>query len=214
MNGWLVVSILAGIVGAITLMLVKPRKLLWQPVAAALMLGMAGYAMQGRPDLPTVRAEPIMEERGAAEALIQMRADMDQSFGVAKRWLVTADGLARSGSYGAAAGYIQAGLREHPDNPDLWSALGLVLMLAADGELTPAAQLAFDKARRIAPNRPSPDYFEGLAALFARKPEVAIVKWQAVLARGTPKAKWRPAVESQLQRLEFLLTQPEQPSNQ
>jgi cytochrome c-type biogenesis protein CcmH/NrfG len=134
-----------------------------------------------------------------------MRSEMDQNYGVAKMWLVTADGFARDNNYGAAAGYIQAGLRQHPNNPDLWSALGLVLMLAADGELTPPARLAFDKARKLAPALPAPDYFEGLAALFQRKPEITIAKWRGVLSRATPKAKWRSAVESQLVGLESLL---------
>ena len=98
------------------------------------------------------------------------------------------------------------------DNPDLWSALGLVLMLASDGEMTPPAKLAFDKARTLAPNLPAPDYFEGLAALFDRKPDITISKWNMVLERATPKAKWRPAVESQLAGLESLLAGAAPPS--
>jgi cytochrome c-type biogenesis protein CcmH len=205
MSGWLAMFLLAAVAGALVLIATKARKLVWQPVLATLVLAMAGYAWHGRPALPAAPAKPVAAERGAVDALIKMRSDMDQNFGVAKMWLVTADGFARDGSYGAAAGYIQAGLRQHPNNPDLWSALGVVLMLASDGELTPPARLAFDKARKLAPNLPAPDYFEGLAALFQRNPGEAILKWRAVLARATPKAKWRPAVESQLAGLESML---------
>lgn len=205
MIGW-IIMVGAGLASALAILaFAKGRRQLWQPVAATVVLAMAGYAWQGRPDLPSSVAQPIAAERGAAEALLKMRSDMDQNFGVAKMWLVTADGFARDGSYSAAAGYIQAGLREHPDNPDLWSALGLVLMLASDGEMTPPAKLAFDKARKLAPGLPAPDYFEGLAALFERKPDITISKWKEVLERATPKAKWRPAVESQLAGLESLI---------
>lgn len=191
----------------VILAFVKGRKQLWQPIMATVVLAMAGYAWQGRPDLPSAEAKPIAAEQGAAEALIKMRSDMDQNYGVAKMWLVTADGFARDGSYAAAAGYIQAGLREHPENADLWSALGLVLMLASDGELTPPAKLAFDKARKLAPSLPAPDYFEGLAALFDRKPTETMRLWKGLLERASLKAKWRPALESQLSGLESLLAE-------
>jgi cytochrome c-type biogenesis protein CcmH/NrfG len=212
MIGWIIMIGTCLVSALAILAFAKGRRQLWQPVAATVVLAMAGYAWQGRPDLSSSAAQPIAAERGAADALLKMRSDMDQNFGVAKMWLVTADGFARDGSYSAAAGYIQAGLREHPDNPDLWSALGLVLMLASDGEMTPPAKLAFDKARTLAPNLPAPDYFEGLAALFDRKPDITISKWNMVLERATPKAKWRPAVESQLAGLESLLAGAAPPS--
>lgn len=206
MIGWVVMAGMGLACALVILAFVNGRRQLWQPVMATIVLAMAGYAWQGRPALPSAPAQPIAEEKGAAEALLKMRGDMDQSYGVAKMWLVTADGFARDGNYGAAAGYLQAGLREHPDNADLWSALGVVLMLASEGEITPPAKLAFDKARNLAPNLPAPDYFEGLAALFAREPDVTIVKWKQLLERATPKAKWRPAVESQLSGLETLMS--------
>ena len=205
MSGWVIITGMGLASALVILAFVKGRRQLWQPVLATVILAMAGYAWQGRPALPAAPAKSIAAERGAAEALIKMRSDMDQNYGVAKMWLVTADGFARDGSYAAASGYIQAGLRQHPENADLWSALGLVLMLASDGELTPPAKLAFDKARALAPNLPAPDYFEGLAALFDRKPDQTIAKWKQVLDRASPKAKWRPAVESQLAGLESLL---------
>jgi cytochrome c-type biogenesis protein CcmH len=207
MTGWLGIVLLSAVVGAALLLSVNARKLLWSPVLAAVVLGMAGYAWQGRPDLPAARAQPIAAERGAAEALIKMRSDMDQNFGQAKSWLNLADGFAREGNYSAAAGIIQGGIKQYPQNADLWSALGLVLMLAADGEMTPPAQLAFEKARKLAPQLPAPDYFEGLSALFERKPIVALEKWGKLLDRATPNAKWRAPLESQYLGLQQMLLQ-------
>jgi len=205
MMGWLAMIVLASLAGLLVLLATKVRRLVWQPVLATLTLAMAGYAWQGKPATPSVPAKSIVEERGAAQALLKMRGDMDVGFGVAKTWLITADGFARDGKYGAAAGYIQAGLREHPENPDLWSGLGVVLLLASDGKMTPPVQLAFAKARQYGPAYPAPDYFEGLAALFERKPDEALAKWQGVLDRATPKAKYRPALESQIKGLEALM---------
>lgn len=205
MMGWLAMMLLAAFAGALVLFVTKARRLVWQPVLATLTLAMAGYAWQGKPATPSVPAKSIAEERGAAQALLQMRSDMDVGFGQAKTWLITADGFARDGKYGAAAGFIQAGLRQHPENPDLWSGLGVVLLLASDGKMTPPVKLAFAKARQYGPLYPAPDYFEGLAALFERKPDEALAKWQAVLGRATPKAKYRTALESQIKGLETLM---------
>ena len=206
MSGWLAMVLVAAMAGGLVLFASKARKLIWQPLLATLCLAMAGFAWQARPALPSVPAKSIEAERGAADALLKIRSDMDVGFGVAKTWLVTADGFARNGNYRAAAGYLQAGLREHPENPDLWSGLGVVLLLASDGELTPPAQFAFARARALGPAYPAPDYFEGLAALFDRKPDETLTKWKAVLERATPKAKYRTALESQIRGLEAMLT--------
>lgn len=205
MNGWIVFALLAALTAAGLLGFARNRRQLWSAVLAALSLALAGYSWQGRPALDAAPARPVPAEREASAALLKMRADMDQSFGVAKLWLVTADGFARDGNYKAAAGYIQAGIREHPDNADLWSALGLVLMLAADGNLTPPARLAFERARGLSSMAPAPDYFEGLAALFDRKPRETLAKWRPLLNRATPNAKWREPLESQIRGLESML---------
>ncbi len=212
MSGWLAMLLLAVLSAAALLLSVSARSSLWSLVFAAVVLAMAGYAWQGRPDLPTAVARPIAAERGAAEALIRMRSDMDQNFGQAKSWLNLADGFAREGNYRAAAGVIQGGIKQYPQNADLWSALGLVLMLAADGEMTPPARLAFDKARKLAPQLPAPDYFEGLAALFQRKPVEALKLWGKVLDRATPNAKWRAPLESQYLGLQQMLLQSAAPA--
>jgi cytochrome c-type biogenesis protein CcmH len=134
-----------------------------------------------------------------------MRADMDQSFGVAKRYLVTADSFSRNGDYKLSAAYIQSGLREYPRDADLWTALGLQLMLASGGQISLPAKLAFDKARVNWPQHPGPDYFQGLSDLFAGNAPAAISNWELALAKGSPKAKWRPRLESQLAALKQLV---------
>jgi cytochrome c-type biogenesis protein CcmH len=214
MSGWIAMAMLAALSAALILAFTKARRQLWPVVAATAVLAMAGYAWQGRPALPEAPAKAITAEKGAAEALLKMRGDMDQNFGQATSWLRLADGFARDSDYSAAAGIIQGGLKQYPKNPDLWSALGVVLMLAADGDMTPPAKLAFDKARDLAPLRPQPDYFEGLAALFDGKPAVTIALWRKLLDRATPNAKWRAPLESQYAGLENMLSQAAPPTAQ
>jgi cytochrome c-type biogenesis protein CcmH len=207
MSGWIALALLAAVSLGFIAWLVRSGKGLWQVAAAALLLGMTGYALQGRPATPSSPAKSVTAEEDAARQLVEMRADMDQSFGGAKRWLTTADAFAKQGDYHLSASYIQSGLRQNPEDADLWSALGLQLMLASDGQMSPPAQLAFDKARAIRPNYPAPYYFAGLSRLFGGDVDGAILLWEKTLSLATPKAKWRPRLESQLQAAKALQTQ-------
>lgn len=198
MNGWVILGLLAvSSLGAVIL-LGHLSKALWQVAAAAVLLGATGYALHGRPATPSSPAQVLANEQSAALPLIQMRSDMDQSYGVAQRWLITADSFAKQGDYQLSAAYIQSGLRQHPNDPDLWSALGLQLMLASDGQMSPPAQLAFDQARILRPSYPAPYYFGGIARLFGGDLNGAILLWERALSTASPNAKWKARLESQL----------------
>lgn len=198
MTGWIALALLAAFSLAGIILLGRLGKGYWQLAAAAILLGVTGYALQGRPSVASSPAKPRAAKEDAAVQLVAMRADMDQSFGGAKRWLVTADSFANQGDYTLSASYIQAGLKQNPKDPDLWSALGLQLMLASNGEMSLPAQLAFDKARAIRPNYPSPYYFAGLSRLFRGDVSGAILFWEKTLSLATPNAKWKSRLESQL----------------
>ncbi len=207
MNGWFALGLLSVLSLSVLVFFVRSSKGLWQVAAAAVLLGMTGYALQGRPSLPATLAKPLEASAVGATQLVEIRADMDQSFGSAKRWLVTADSFAKQGDYSLSASYIQSGLRADPQNADLWSALGLQLMLASEGQMSPAAQLAFDKARAIRPKYPAPYYFAGLARLFAGDLDGAILLWEKTVSLATPNAKWKTRIESQLQAAKILQVQ-------
>ncbi len=205
MIGWLPILVVAAFVFVGVLMAVPSRKRLWPVVAAATVLGLAGYAWQGSPELASAPAQPIAAEIKAADALLQMRADMDSNYGIAKQWLITADSFARSGRYSYSAAFIQAGLREHPKNGDLWAGLGLVLLLAGDGQMSPPAKMAFANARKFSPLNRAPDYFSGLVELFEGRPARTVEIWQRLVDGAPDKAIWRPKLESQLAGLKTML---------
>jgi cytochrome c-type biogenesis protein CcmH/NrfG len=204
MNGWIVLGLLSVLSLSVLTWFVRSSKGLWQIAAAAVLLGMTGYALQGRPSAPTSPAKSLAASEVGATQLIDIRADMDQSFGGAKRWLVTADSFAKQGDYASAASYIQSGLRSDPKSPDLWSALGLQLMLASEGQMSPPAQLAFDKARAIRPNHPAPYYFAGLARMISGDLNGGVLLWEKTLSLATPNAKWKVGIETQLQAAKAL----------
>ncbi|MFM2411345.1 MAG: hypothetical protein RL481_2173 [Pseudomonadota bacterium] len=209
MMGWIIAFALAVLAFAAILRSVPERRKLWPAVAAALVLGLAGYAWQAQPGLASAPAKPLAAELQTAEALIAMRADMDANYGSAKQWLITADSYARDGNYRFAAAYIEAGLRQHPRNGDLWAGLGVVLLLAGDVQMSPPAEMAFAKAREYGPLNRSPDYFKGLIAFFEGRPANTIAIWQKLIDNAPDKAIWVPKLESQLSVLKNSTSSPQ-----
>ena len=198
MIGFLILLILIGMaLGALRLL--GLRGPLLTLAAAALMVGGAGYALQGRPDL---RGSPA---RGGAETrhlpVAKARHEMLGRFTRSETWLTIADSFAARGKTADAVGLIQSGLRAHPDDYVLWVGLGNALVDHA-GIITPAAELAFDRAATLAPWSPAPPFFRGLALLRSGDREAALREWKSVLAAAPAEAGWRPLVEDGVAMIE------------
>ena len=167
--------------------------------AAISMLGAAGYAVQGRPGLP---GSPARGQAAPSHVpLAKARHILIGQFTKAERWLILADSYAARGKTEDAVGLVQSGLRAQPDDFTLWVSLGNALVDHA-GMLTPAAELAFSRARRLAPWSPAPPFFHGLALLRSGQREAALAKWKALLATASADAEWRPLVEDGVAMLE------------
>jgi cytochrome c-type biogenesis protein CcmH/NrfG len=173
-----------------------------QLLAAALLLALAGYAWQGRPGLAGSPKRPPETQEVPDSAFAQMRQDMLGRFDTADRWLTIAEGFQRRGDTRGAAGLIRSALREHPDNAILWIGYGNALVIHAGGLITPAAQLAFERAAALAPDHPAPRFFFGLALAQSGRLDEAERTWRALLENAPADAPWRAQVEQQLQALE------------
>ncbi|MDT9597777.1 tetratricopeptide repeat protein [Sphingosinicella rhizophila] len=173
-----------------------------QFVGAALLLGMAGYAWQGRPILAGKPTPPVVEREVPDSEFAKMRAGLLGRFDNAAHWLTISEVFQRRGDSESAAKVIQAGLREHPRDPDLWVGLGNALVIHGGGLMNPAAELAFQRAARLAPDHPGPKFFYGLALAQAGRFDEAERIWRAMLAAGAPGAEWRPMVEERVRAIE------------
>ena len=163
-----------------------------QLTLAALMVGAAGYALQGRPSLAGAPKEA--GRRAAPLPLTEPRQAMLGRFNQSDRWLTIADSFAQRGDALNAVGIIRAGLREHPDDAALHVGLGNALVDHA-GMITPAATLAYARARQLAPRLPAPLFFEGLALARSGKREEALALWRRALALTPPGTSYRPIIE-------------------
>jgi cytochrome c-type biogenesis protein CcmH/NrfG len=173
-----------------------------QFVGAALLLALAGYAWQGHPRLAGSPHRPP-EHRGLPDSeFAKVRQDLIGRFNTADRWLTIAEAYSRDGDTQGAAQIIEAALREHPNDPDLWVGLGNALVIHGGGLMSPAAQLAFDRAAALAPNHPGPKFFYGLALAQGGHLDEAEKVWRDLLATAPPNAMWRGAIEERLQAIE------------
>lgn len=206
MIGWGIMIALALLVFAGLGFLGGTKRNAFEFVAAAIVLAFAGYQWQGRPNLPGAPGKAAESREEVTASLIDMRKLMDRNFTSAKRYIVPSDSYARRGDYVGAVQILRGGLNAEPRNADLWTAVGLDLMLAADGKLPPAAKLAFDKARALDPRHPGPVYFTGLAALQQGNPEDALILWSNLLQGDYRAGEWREKLRPQAEALAQMLS--------
>lgn len=172
---------------------------------AALLLGLAGYALQGAPAQPGSPKPPVEDPGTADAALIAQRQAMGSAFGSGQSWLIVADGLSRQGQYASAAQVLRTAIRQNPKDADLWVALGNALVGHSDGFISPAAQFAFQRAATISPTHPGPPFFMGLALAQSGRLAEARVIWARLLEQAPKEASYRADLESRLARLDEMI---------
>lgn len=160
--------------------------------AAALMLGAAGYALQGRPGLGS--SPRAVSSNVAPIPLTRIRQVFYGSFTPSERWFVMSQAYAQRGQTAEAVGVMRAAIREHPADATLWVGLGNALVDHA-GVLTPASQLAYQRALTLAPDHPAAPFFLGFALARSGDRDGALRVWRDLLARAPADAGWRPLVE-------------------
>ena len=182
-----------------------PRKG-WEAIGAALLLGLAGYVMQARPDVPAAPKVADEQVSGDPAAMIKARALVTNS-GIppTDRWVIVADALARNGQYAVAADMLRNATDSDPKNAEAWLAMANALVAHADNQLTPAALFAYRKAAMAAPEHPGPPYFLGLALAQSGRFAEARELWSRLLAATPAKARWRSDLQEKLRRLDAII---------
>jgi cytochrome c-type biogenesis protein CcmH len=199
---WLIIAAVALIVLAMLWWAARLDRGTGQFVASALLIALAGYAWQGSPGLAGAPKAPPERADLPDSEFATMRQDLLGRFDAADRWLSMAEVYARKGDTESAARMVRQGIRQHPNDPNLWVGYGNALVIHAGGLMTPAAELAFRRAEAIAPNHPGPKFFYGLALAQTGHLDEAERIWRDLLASTPPSATWRGAIEERLQMIE------------
>ena len=172
--GWVMLALVGAVAFVLLALFGAPRNL-WSFGAAALMLGATGYALQARPGLagaPAASKEAAVDEEGVAR-MRELRGAMFGRFSSLDTAFFPADALIRTGNPDSAARLMIGAVRQEPHNAALWTWLGMALVEADQGTMSPAARLAFRRATALAPRHPGPFFFYGMAQARVGQPEAA-----------------------------------------
>jgi cytochrome c-type biogenesis protein CcmH/NrfG len=205
MTGW---AILAGLGALSLLLLCWPGRLDrggLMLAAAAVFVAAAGYAWQGSPGeagAPAFHATPSAMKRDTLFAIERQR--LLNRYGETGQWLGTADAMNRWGDDAAAVGYMRGAVLKYPRDADLWIGYAHALFMQADGNITPAAMLAFDRAQALEPANPAPGYFRGLMALEAGDVVDTERRWRALYAGLPQDSMWKTEIGERLRGFDMV----------
>lgn len=202
---WIIALVLALAAFLLAVFVLRAPRKGWEAIGAALLLGVAGYALQARP-VPAAPKAARELVTGDPAALVKARARVTNS-GIppTDRWVVVADALARNGQFAAAAEMLRAATDDDPKNAEAWLAMGNALVAHADGQLTPASLTAYQRAAKAAPEHPGPPYFLGLALAQSGRFAEARELWRRLLDETPPDAPWHADLQDKLRRLDMLI---------
>lgn len=205
--GWLIFIGLALVTGGLLWRFGRMPKSTLELLGAALFLAVAGYAWQGSPGMIGKPTPPPADAHVPDSEFAVERTKLLGQFGADADILGAADAFHRQGLNLYAIGLIKGALERHPKSADLWVGLGNALVIHGSGMMSPAAQLAFERAAAIAPDHPGPPFFMGLAYAQAGQFDRAEQVWRGLLDRSPKDAPWRADVEQRLAEIQQMKAQ-------
>jgi cytochrome c-type biogenesis protein CcmH/NrfG len=205
--GWILVLVFAVATGVGLGRIGKLDRSALELVGAGLCLALAGYAWQGSPSVPGKSFQPLEELYTTPDDIEEtddFRETFASSMNAEGQWLGLADGLVRAGRARAAVSILVEATHKAPENPDVWVGLGNALVVHGGGQMSPAAQFAFERAAQISPNHPGPPFFLGLGLAQAGKLDEAGEVWRGLLVRAPEGAPWKVDLEARLAEINQL----------
>lgn len=203
---WLPVIALAVAAFLIAAFALRLPKSGWALFGAALLFGLAGYAMQGFPGYAGSPTENLPEANDNNAAMVDARREFFGADSIPSRFVTIADGFARNGQFEDSANMLRNAITENPNDAEGWVALGNALVEHAKGSLTPAALFAYSRAERIAPSNPAPAYFLGVGLLRSGRPAETRQVWSDLLENAPDDAEWAEPLRIRLDRLDEILS--------
>lgn len=194
MSGWIIIVLLAVAVMAGIHPLLRRDIGALQFVAATLLVGCAGYALQGSPGMAGAPKAQQPEPERPDTDFMQLRRELFPQFDRSGAALNLSEGMIRIGRSDGAVIMLKKEIDKNPRSLVLWLGLADALVQHSGGMLTPAAYLAFERASEAAPNHPGPRYFYALALARTGQVDRAETYLQVIEAMPEITPTWRDAV--------------------
>ncbi|QIG55313.1 tetratricopeptide repeat protein [Altererythrobacter sp. BO-6] len=181
----------------------------WMLFGAVLMFGLAGYGLHGAPGQPSAPKAAKDKTVQSGEELVAARRALFDDGKQPPDYIVLSDGFARKGQYDDAAALLRQGVNRNPGDAEGWLALANALVEHAEGQLTPPALYAYQRAQDAFPAHPGAGYFLGMSYLRSGEPEEARKVWAELLERSPEDAPWREDLTFRIASLDELIAQME-----
>jgi cytochrome c-type biogenesis protein CcmH len=184
-------------------------------VAVVTLAGTGLYLKIGRPDVP---ASPALKGGAAGAAasmatdaaghqgevgamIAQLETQMQREPGNVEGWRMLGWSYLQTGRNAeAAAAYGKAAALD-PANAEYLSAQGEATVLAAQGQVTPAAQAIFRRTLTVDPADPRARYYLAVAKDQSGDQEGAMDDWIALIKSAPPGAPWAGEVRAFVERV-------------
>ncbi len=175
----------------------------WGAVGLYMALGSPGLPdapLEGRADSAQARHETPgdADMSGAIESLAKRMESRPEDL---EGWRLLARSYAQMNQFDDAAAAYGRALALAPDDLELLTGQGEVLVLAAEGVVTPAARARFEAALGQDSQSVAARYYLGLAEAQAGHPDIAFARWLALLQSAPPGAPWAESVRAGLERI-------------
>lgn len=208
MTGWIYLAVLVALTGIGIWRFGRPQRGTWELIVAALLIGTAGYAWQGRAALEGAPRFSKMVESRFDPTEAELRIGLTDRFGPAAKWMTISDGLARSGDTEDGANIILSGLKQSPQDPALWVGMGNALVTHNEGTMSPAADYAYRQALRYDQRGIASRFFYGLALARSGQLQPARDLWVELLKRLPDDIPLRAEVERNIVTIDQTLAAP------
>ncbi|AKQ42084.1 hypothetical protein CP97_08720 [Aurantiacibacter atlanticus] len=203
---WLAAIVLAIIAFAIAAFAFRLPRALWTSLAAALLFGLAGYAFQASPQVPSApKSASLARDRADFDIPSLRREFVAEHERSRSSLLFQADAMMRRGRFVEASQFLAGITHENPADFEAWLALGNALAEHADGALTEPALYAYRQAAMLSPGHPGPGYFIGVSYIrqgqYVRTRDI----WAQTLEAAPLDTAGRGALAERLARLDAML---------
>jgi cytochrome c-type biogenesis protein CcmH len=186
----------------------KPANLARSPILAGLVFllvalgSVGGYLWLGAPSVPdepfasrpATAATGTSERADLEEAAAKLEAKLRENPSDASGWLLYGRSLATLNQWDKAADAFGHAIELGVTSPDVAADHAEMLVMAAGGTVTPAAETAFNQVLKADPGNGLARFYLATAAAQAGEPLKAIAGWQALLADMPSDSPVREAV--------------------
>ncbi|HEX7046503.1 MAG TPA: tetratricopeptide repeat protein [Gammaproteobacteria bacterium] len=176
----------------------KPQAVLAAVFVAGLAVGI--YLLIGRPDLALAPPQPATADNpGDVIAMVEQLAErLERAPDDPEGWTMLGRAYVLMGRYAEAANaFNEAFTRTPGENADLLASYAEARALADPAALQSQAGALFERVLRLDPENARGLWYGGLAAEMRGETELALQRWQELLARDLP-ANFRQVVESRV----------------